>query len=199
MSAGASMPWAEAYALAEHAAARLRPHVVRLKAVGSLRRRRERCNDLEFLAEPRMVEADLFGTMAPDLGGLRAALLELGTWVKGGERMMQITDFNGRAGLKLEIYLCHPPAQWGSLLAIRTGPYELGREAVTRMRERGVRHEDGRVVDQRGNVIPTPTEEAFFGLAGLPCLAPNQRDQFAGELEVARVRAQTARGAARHG
>lgn len=194
MSAGVvKVPWAEAYVLAEHASQHLKAHVVQLKAVGSVRRKRELVGDLEFLAEPRMIEADLFGTQAPDLEGLRAALRELGTWVKGAERMMQITDFNGRPGLKLEIYLCHPPAQWGSLLAIRTGPYELGREAVTRMREHGLRHQEGHVVDQHGKVVPTPTEEAFFAAAGLPFLPPNQRDQFASELEAARVRANTAR------
>lgn len=182
MSDGSLLPWADAYALAEHAAEVLRPHVQRLKAVGSLRRRRPYVRDIEFLAEPRMVVDDLFGNMAPDVAPIRAALEQLGTWVKGAERMMQITDLGGRVGLKCELYLVHPPAQWGSLLAIRTGPYELGRHAVTRMRERGFRHDGGRVL--RGSeVIPTPTEEDFFAAAWLPCLAPHLRDEFAQQLE----------------
>ena len=102
MSTGTSLPWDEAYVLAKTAANQLRPHVVRLKAVGSLRRRRPCVGDIEFLAEPVMVEADLFGSLAPDVAPIREVLEQLGTWVKGGERMMQITNFYGLPGLKLE-------------------------------------------------------------------------------------------------
>ncbi len=187
MSTGRLVPFAEAYVLAEHASQHLSRHVVRLKAVGSVRRRRDFVGDLEFLVEPRMIDADLFGTKAPDVEPLKAALLQLGTWVKGGTRQMVITDFNGREGLKLELYLCHPPAQWGSLLAIRTGPWELSREAVSKMRALGRRHVDGHVLNAGGETTPTPTEEAFFAAAGLPCLPPRARDQFAGELQAGKV------------
>ena len=57
--------------------------------------------------------------------------------------MMQITDLEGREGFKLEVYLVHPPAQWGTLLAIRTGPWELGRHAVTLILAGGWRVGDG--------------------------------------------------------
>lgn len=264
------VPWAEAFCIAEMVAKRLAPHVERLKAVGSLRRRRDLVGDIEFLAEPRLVQADLFGTQVPDLDGVRAELRAIGTWVKGGERMMQVTDVQ-RAGLKLELYLTDPlrcsgcgkrpdaaaapqpgmradadledPANrpaamararadlrracageglpelgrpaaaagdgpppdlvalrcscgrseftgtsWGSLLAIRTGPYELGREAVTRMRERGYRHEEGRVM-KGSDVIATPDEESFYAAAGLPCRRPHERDEQAMQLEEARLRA----------
>ena len=178
MSTGTSLLWDEAYALAEAVANQLRPHVLRLKAVGSLRRRRPYVGDLEFLAEPRMEPSDLFGSLAPDVAPVRKVLEELGTWVKGGERMMQITDFDGREGFKLEVYLAHPPAQWGSLLAIRTGPYELGRHAVTIMRQRGFRHDGGRVL-KGDELVPTPTEQDFFAAAGLPLIEPHLRDDFA--------------------
>ena len=181
MSTGTKLPWDEAYALAEAAANQLRPHVVRLKAVGSLRRRRPEVGDIEFLAEPFMEPSDLFGSLAPDVAPVRKVLEQLGTWVKGGERQMQITDLDGREGLKLELYLVHPPAQWGSLLAIRTGPWELGRHAVTLMRQRGLRHEDGRVLKGR-ELVPTPTEQDFFAAAGLPLIEPHLRDEFAQQV-----------------
>lgn len=143
MSTGSRLPWDEAYRLAGEVSRELVPHVVRVKAAGSLRRKRPEVGDLEFVAEPRMVTADLFGAVVADVNPIRKALEELGTWVKGAERMMQITDVLGRRGLNCEVNLVHPPAQWGSILAIRTGPYDLGRYAVTAMQKRGYRHERG--------------------------------------------------------
>jgi DNA polymerase/3'-5' exonuclease PolX len=192
LSGGAYVTFPEAYKLAEQVSRELAPHVDRIKAVGSLRRRRSRVGDIEFLVEPKQVAVDLFGTLKADIDPIRAELHQLGTWVKGGDRMMQITDLLGRAGLHLEVYLVHPPAQWGSLLAIRTGPRDLGHEAVTRMRENGLRHIEGRVM--RGTeTIPTPTEEDFFRLAGLDCVPPHERDVYAGQLNQARERANAAR------
>lgn len=179
MSVGTRLPWTEACDLAQHVAERLAPAAARLKCVGSVRRRRPTVGDIEFLAEPHFDE-DLLGGRIPIIEPVRAAMLELGTWVKGGERMMQVTDLLGRVGLKLDLYLIHPPAAWGSLLAIRTGPAELGRYVVTFCRQHGFRHDGGYA--QRldtGDRVPTDTEEQFFELAGLPCLPPHERDALA--------------------
>ena len=180
MSTGTSLPWGEAYGLAEQAAKLLLPHVVRLKAVGNLRRRRPYVGDLEFLAESRMEPSDLFGSLAPDVAPIRKVFEELGTWVKGGERMMQITNFYGLPGLKLEVYLCWKPASWGALLGIRTGPWELGRHVMTAIKGRGYGHAAGHAfsLDTR-EPVATPDEAEWFGLAGLPLIAPNLRDEFA--------------------
>lgn len=191
MSTGIAVPWAEAVCIAERISKAIEPHVVRIKAVGSLRRKRPYARDLEFVAEPRMIGVDLFGNQAPDVAPVRSALLQLGTWVKGGEKLMQITDVGGRPGFNCELHLV-AASSWGSAIAIWTGPKELGHEAVTRMRERKLRHEDMRVM--RGTeVIPTPTEEDFFAAAGLPCLPPPARDDFAHQLEQGRARVNAAR------
>lgn len=182
MSTGTSLPFEEAFRLARIAVDELRPHVVRIKAAGSLRRRRPRVGDIEFVVEPPLFQVDLFGTMAPVVEPIRAALLQLGTWVKGGDRMMQITDALGCRGLKCEVYLVWPPAQWGSILAIRTGPWELGRHAVTVMKKHGYQHDEGHAVEvATGLTVPTPEEEDFFRLAGLPCVPPAQRDSLVPE------------------
>jgi DNA polymerase/3'-5' exonuclease PolX len=45
------------------------------------------------------------------------------------------------------------------------------------MHEFGLRHVDGHVERvATGEVVPTPTEEDFFRLAGLPFLPPAKRD-----------------------
>ncbi len=195
MSAGARMTFEDAYKLAEEAAEQLRPTVEVLKAVGSLRRRRTKVGDIEFLARPHS-DPDLFGGPATvHLAEVRNALHHLGTWIKGGSRMMQITDLLGREGARLELYLVHPggcvcrdcaphgPSAWGSMLAIRTGPEELSRYCVTRMRSLGYRHDHGHAqAVGTEELVPTETEEAFFELAGVACLPPSLRDEQADGL-----------------
>ena len=176
------MSYKEAFALAEQVSAELTPLVAKLKCVGSLRRRRKRIGDIEFLAMPHF-DVDLLGHQTPIIDPLRRAMTEMGTWIKGGERMMQVTDLFGNAGARLELYLVHPPASWGSLLAIRTGPAELGRYVMTVCREHGVKHKDGYARRLAGGeLVPTETEEEFFALAKVDCLPPMLRDAQAKNL-----------------
>lgn len=188
MSTGSRLTFNEGYYLAQEAFEHLRPTVVELQVVGSVRRRRTTVGDVELLARPHS-SSDLLGAPATiHLQEVRAKLEGLGTWVKGGSRMMQITDLLGRPGTTLELFLVHPsgckcadcpngPAAWGSMLAIRTGPADLGRYCVTAMRARGFRHDHGFATrESTGEVVPTETEEDFFDLAGLKCLPPQLRD-----------------------
>ena len=182
MSEGPRFPFEMAYATAKEVSERLSPTLEKLKAVGSLRRRRPSVGDLEFLAIP-FFDEDLFGGHPkPCLDPVRLALRELGTWVKGGDRFMQVKDLLGRKGLSLDLYLVHPPAEWGSLEAIRTGPWELGLLCMMRLTKNGYKHVGGRV-RKNGITIPTPTEEEFFKLAGIECLPPNQRDAQTAQLK----------------
>lgn len=183
MSIGLRMPLQEALELAQEVSRRLTPVMARLKCVGSVRRRKETVGDIEFLAEPVMHE-DLFGGTTPVIEPVRAAMHQMGTWVKGGERMMQVSDLLGHPGLKLDVYLVHAPSAWGSQLAIRTGPAELGHYCVMRMREVSrVRHDAGSAwcLDS-GLPVPTDTEEQFFELAKVPCVPPREREELATRL-----------------
>lgn len=175
MSIGLKVPFVDAYRVAIELAKDLHPVVTRVKAAGSLRRQRPTVSDLEFVAEPRLV-GDLFGGGKPDLEPIRRVVAEWGTVSKNGDRFIQIRHVLGTE-LTCDLFLVWPPAQWGSILAIRTGPAELGKAAVTRMRALGYVHVDGHVerADTR-EVVPTPTEEDFFRVAGLPCLPPKHRD-----------------------
>ncbi len=189
------MSYTDAYELAEEAARVLRPTVELLKCVGSLRRQRTTIGDIEFLTRPHS-SSDLFGGPAiVHLDEVRAAMHEIGTWVRGGPRMMQITDLLGRKRAHLELYVVHPvgcdckdcnpwgPAQWGSVLAIRTGPEDLGRYCVTRMRSLGFRHQRGQVRRIGSDELhPTESEESFFAVAGVECRPPKDREAQAAGL-----------------
>ncbi len=178
------LDYADAYRLAKEAAVELAPTLDKLKAVGSLRRRSLVIGDIEFLARPHF-ERDLSGELAdPVLDEVRRVMHELGTWVKGADRQMVITDLLGHEGVRLELFIVHPPASWGSQLAIRTGPMELSRICMIRMQERGFKHVNGYAM-RLGSWVqePTDTEEQFFALAGLDCLAPRAREGQANALE----------------
>lgn len=171
MSSGAGMPYLEAYNLGAEISRRLAPHVVRSKAAGSLRRKRPRVGDLEFVVEPKMRRL-LLGPPEPDLEPLKREVLTWSTWHRGGDRYWRVKDVLG-SGCALDLFLVWPPAEWGSILAIRTGPAELGQFAVTVMKDRRTPHVDGHVPGH-----PTPTEEDFFALAGLDTVAPALRDDY---------------------
>lgn len=168
------IPWDEAVHVAAQVSEHLAPWCSMSKCAGSVRRKRPTCRDIEFVVAPHMV-GDLFGELQPITQPIQEALLEIGTWVKGGDRYMVISDVLGHPHLRLELHLVHPPAQWGSILAIRTGPAGLGEYAMKAMRARGYRHQDG-YVRKGAEVVPTETEEQFFALAGIPCVPAAKRD-----------------------
>ena len=177
MSLGLSMPLVEADVLVERLTEDLTPLVERLQVVGSVRRRKPHVSDIELLVEPRMVVADLFGGLAPDLGGLKGELERIGRIVKGGDRYVQVAGIYGHASAKLDVFMVSPPASWGALLAIRTGPVDLSKHLVTAMRRFGYRQTEGHAISiDTGEDVPTETEEEFFELAGVPCVAPVERD-----------------------
>lgn len=183
MSTGVRLAFDDALELAGALVDELRPAVKRLKVAGSLRRRRPDVGDIEIVAEPHLYAADLFGRLEPDLTEVRYIARSWGPLLKNGDRMIQVGDVHGRIGFKCELYLVHPPAQWGSILAIRTGPADLGQIAMGRMLAFGYKHRQGlvfRIADR--HVMPTPTEEEFFRYADLPLVPPARRDELAARV-----------------
>jgi DNA polymerase/3'-5' exonuclease PolX len=171
---GTKLDWFAAAEIAKQLVGDLEGVVARAKTVGSIRRRRPTVSDIEILVEPLQIDTGLFSEPAPDLEVIGRAVQRWGGRIlKNGDRFIQV-ELAGE--IHVDLFFCHPPAQWGSLLAIRTGPAELGRHAVTLMTTRGLRHRDGHVERADGTVLPTPREEDFFAAAGLPCLPPARRD-----------------------
>lgn len=176
------MPRHVAMPIAERVLDTLRPVITRGVIVGSLRRERPDVGDIELLVEPRSTPA-LFGDPTYDAESVRRVVeMDVGRVRVGGSRHMRVA-LHDDPSIAVEIFLAHPPAQFGSLLAIRTGPAELGAIAMRRLIDRGYVHRDGHVLDEATrDVVPTETEEQFFALAGLPCVLPNRRDRLASEV-----------------
>ena len=130
------VPLALARAVAEEARARLAPACDRLEIAGSIRRARPDVGDVELVAVPRVTPGrpDLFGTpmgATDELHALATALLAQGflahrpdrngRWAFG-EKLKRVV-FRGAAGeLPLDLFAVTPPAQWGVIFTIRTGP-----------------------------------------------------------------------------
>lgn len=188
MSAKTRTPYPTALRVAQRLAAALAPVSTRVEIAGSVRRRRPECGDIEIVVEVPVLQEGLFGDeKIPQVEPIRAALRAHGSLGKNGDRQIELLDVDG-SGIKADVFLVHPPAEWGTILAIRTGPADLGRWAVTRMRRLSRRCTQGHVETEAGERIPTPTEADFFAAAGLDCLPPERRDSAEAKwpVEVAR-------------
>lgn len=173
MSNGTRLPFAQALAIAQRLVLDVTPVVDRVKVAGSLRRRKPDVGDIELVVQPRQIH-DLGGSV-PDVEAVRAVARSWAAdgMVAGKDRKLRVELPDGIAA---ELYLVHPPAQWGSILAIRTGPAQLGPLVMSALRLRGYEHVGGHVerLDTR-EVVSTATEEEFFALAGMRCLPPSRR------------------------
>jgi len=183
VSGGRGTPWPQARELVLELQRRLAPHLERVEVAGSVRRMVGLVGDLELVGVPRMAQDLLGPTGEPDLEGLTAELEKLGKRKRGATRYVRYDRVLG-SQLSLDLFLVHPPAEWGSIYAIRTGPAALGRFCVQKMRdELGLQHVDGYVRDARTRERrPTPTERDFFELAQVDFVAPEYRASLAQRL-----------------
>jgi DNA polymerase/3'-5' exonuclease PolX len=171
---------AGAQKLAAAVVAALSPGCDRIEIAGSIRRESPDVGDIEIVAVPKLVEGARIDMFAPPpLVSVLDAVLDterkLGRIVAHptkpamGERYKKL--WLARAGVQLDLFVVSPPAEWGPIFAIRTGPAEYSRAAVIELRRQGLQCESGRIL--RGNeTVPCPDEETFFRLAGLPWMEP---------------------------
>jgi len=170
---------------------KLGPYVQRIEIVGSIRREKPLVGDIEILLEPKTREASLFGDREPVIEPIRRTLSRFGALTKNGDRYIRVTGTEPGA-IPVDVFLVHPPATWGTLQAIRTGPAELSRYCVTRLRYRGWRCVGGRVLrpapagategaavigGRMYEQVPTNGEEAFFAACDVPFVPPQERSQ----------------------
>jgi DNA polymerase/3'-5' exonuclease PolX len=167
-------PLLHARRTAEEVLDALAPWVDRAEIAGSIRRERPEVKDIEVVAIPSEVRDGLFGEPRLAVQELRSVAEGIGPLVRGGEKYIQVTDVFG-SGLSLDLFLVTPPATWGANYAIRTGPAEVSKLAVSRIKGRLWRCKDLQVTDDRGHPVPTATERQFFGAAQLPYLPAPER------------------------
>lgn len=184
----------------------LRPTCTQIEIAGSLRRGKETVGDIEIVAQSRYEERvipgqlDLFGggtaasverislldkkleelVAASELLKDRPHTAQKGCW---GEKMKTLWAKILIDGLifyiQLDLFIVTPPAQWGPIFTIRTGPEEFaGRSGLMAYINGQTKYQqiDGRlIVRATGEEVQTPTEHNYFEVLGLPYIEPAER------------------------
>lgn len=179
------MEHAKALAIAKKRIQDFVPYCERSEIAGSLRRGAANVGDIEIVIVP-IPSRDLFGDPAQEVCSLDLAvhaMLEnghLGMMLKNGPRYKQ---FALPQGIKLDLFIVRPPAQWGVIFTIRTGPANFSRWCVTQRNLGGAlpshcRIRNGAVLcgsTENSTTISTPEEIDFLNFIGLGWLEPTSR------------------------
>jgi DNA polymerase (family 10) len=142
----------------------LRPHCEKIEIVGSVRRRKPACHDIDIVLIP-----------GPDAWALNAALKRIGRQKTSGEKMRQFITAAG--GAQVDIYFATPET-WATLLLIRTGSKESNIRLCTAAGARGWKlcATGSGLFDEHGERIAGDTEESIFIKLGMAYVPPERRD-----------------------
>ncbi len=168
----------DALPIAQHYREHLAPSCERIEIAGTLRREKAQVHDIDLVAIARYESksVDLFGTAIPH-SLLEDALAGIGQAKKNGPRLKQILL---PEGIYLEIYIVAPPAQWGAMFTLRTGPADFSHWLVTPKRQGGampsyLQESGGALWRKSGGMLGTPEEIDFFRALGLEWIEPRDR------------------------
>lgn len=193
------MTLAEAMARAALLKSWLEDSCTRIEIAGSVRRRTDEVKDIEIVCVPKLA-TNLFGEVDLDQPhavkarlesiGITPRLNKNGHRIGWGQRFLAGV-WEERDDCPLDVFCVLPPAQWGAILAIRTGPAEYSKWLVTEALKRGLRCVDGRLTrldptdifnpdagfnrDIRRLSVETPEEEDFFRELGVDWVPPHER------------------------
>ena len=165
------------------------PGIRKVEIVGSIRREKPEVKDIEILIEPDVIEPrDLFGNKLLDIpqseriDWIKLLEADFGPVkkIKGGMRYKQYSINPPDGQINLDLFICFPPAQWGALKVIRTGPWEFSKKVVTPEYKGGYLKNqfivvDGSVVMVGSGAYATPTEKDFFDCLIIDYLKPKDR------------------------
>lgn len=177
--------------IADYYLEELAPHCERIEIAGSIRRKKDYVGDIEMVAIPKFEtwgselfgEPLLFNCLEKVINEAHKNGLVL---IKNGSRYKQMILPNNNSketcypgDILLDLFIVLPPAQWGVLFLIRTGPAEFSRKAVTQKNIGGYLPSDCIVKDgqvlRNGVLIPMSEEDDFLELLGMPGLKPEER------------------------
>jgi len=172
------MNHADAFLIADEAIRVLRPSCERIEMAGSLVRGKAEVKDIEIIAIPKFMP-DMFGETLLDHSLDVFDYLSIGVLIEGKHKMKKI-DLH--SGIRLDLFIVTPPAQWGVQKVIRTGPADFSKWMVTKRIFGGAlpNHlfvKDGAVWDGRdGSKFNLPEEKDFFRLCEMKWIEPGLRE-----------------------
>jgi hypothetical protein len=169
-----TFPLAKGFQLAAEVIRQMDAYVHRFAYMGSLGRWEDVICDIDILVEPR------------DIKSIKSCMESLGEWVRGGERQMTVKNILG-SDVSLDLFLCHPPAQWGVITAVRLNPKPLVIYGKEELERRGYRHVDGTIhYDTLGGTdeIDIPFESDWFDLIEVEYVRPEDRWELTRKLRL---------------
>lgn len=184
----------DAQAMAERVVGYLADACHRVEVAGSLRRGRPTVKDIEIVCAPRyrpglfdedgygfdeLLEAVRYRVRTRDLVWRKpdgsVSMSEPKIAERGRYYRLALADAHG--GIPIDLFVVRPPAQWGAILAIRTGSAAYSKRLVCHARNMGYRCVDGRLVHvDTGSAISTPSEQDFFRACGVDWVPPSARE-----------------------
>jgi DNA polymerase/3'-5' exonuclease PolX len=199
VSAGMSIPHARAREAAEALVRTLWNDCERIEIAGSLRRGKTEVHDSEgvAIATGRTLPDRLFGAVEENCLDVRiTGLLELSDnsglqarYVEN-KRADGSVDVQTKLGpafkalvyhdIPVDLFVVRPPASWGVIFGLRTGPGDWNIQLVTDCKGIGRRVAGGQVERWVGassswEPVPTPEEGDFFAAIGQPWVEPKDR------------------------
>lgn len=186
-------PLLDASIKAEMLRGSLDPYCERIEVAGSIRRRRPDVKDIELVAAPAMAHRPegLWGALervdllAGRIGSMLAdplhALALRDVEVHRADGTIEHQRRDGDAykalsylGVPVDLFIVRPPADWGVIYAIRTGPADWSQRLVTDCQRWFMRVEGGRLL-RHGEHVPCPEERDFLAAIGQPWVDPWDR------------------------
>jgi len=168
---GCGAPWEIARAQALEI---LAPHCERIQVAGSIRRGKKTPKDVEIVAIPKRMRADLFDQETVTDPGFCEAVNQ---WTKiKGEPTGKYTQRLLPNGVKLDLFLA-TENNWGLILAIRTGPASYSKDVlVKRVHEMGYQMNAGYLwQDGQADPVPVREETDLYDLLCLRWRDPEER------------------------
>lgn len=178
---GVPMKLKSAQEIAERFVHQIANYCERIEIAGSLRRKQESVKYIELVAIPKIeYSPDLFGNpslpfnlLSDFLRRKKGTPFEL---IKNGDRYKQLVMAEG---ISVDLFIVLPPAQWGVMYAIHTGPRNFSQWLITKKKYGGAMPSYMRVrkgsLWTRKSVIDTPEEKDYFETIGLAWTEPEHR------------------------
>lgn len=80
-----------------------------------------------------------------------------------------------REEVPLTVHVIRPPAQWGVVMLVKTGPRDYVDRMITLAAERGYRYWNAGYFKSEGSTVLMPGERDVFRACGTPFVSPQQR------------------------
>lgn len=182
---------------------RIAPACERAEIAGSIRRGKPGPKDIEIVAVPRITrerrQKDMFTAEDVETDELASLLNRMlaadevaarGAWGPLHKRLTW-------QGAPIDLCCVLPPASWGVIFALRTGPGDFNRRLVTSRTFGGAMDPFMQVAGgqllRQGGVVDTPTERHFFREIGVPHWLPANRTEERLKAWIAAERRKSAR------